>query len=117
MHMTSSTIPSQTPITGKEELNDLSQPVQALAQFYRAFNNRDLTLMERNWDNSAEAAMDNPVGGIRRGWTGIRGKTIDLSIRTTRLFRRAADGTWKQIHHHGSIDDPQLLATYQASVR
>ena len=34
--------PIQEPITGNEELGDLSQPPQALAQFYRAFNTRDL---------------------------------------------------------------------------
>ncbi len=28
--------------------------------------------MQANWDNSAGAAMDNPLGGIKRGWTEIR---------------------------------------------
>jgi len=26
------------------------------------------------------------------------------------------DGKWKQVHHHGSIDDPRLLAQYQSAV-
>jgi hypothetical protein len=34
--------PVQEPITGNEELGDLSQPKQALVQFYKAFNSRDL---------------------------------------------------------------------------
>jgi ketosteroid isomerase-like protein len=38
-----------------------------------------------------------------------------LQIRTTRVFRYA--GTWQQIHHHGSIDDPDMLSTYQQSIR
>jgi hypothetical protein len=38
-----------------------------------------------------------------------------LRIRTTRIFTYA--GTWLQIHHHGSIDDPALLAAYQQAVR
>ncbi len=46
--------------------------MQALAQFYRALNSRDIKLMQANWDNSAGAAMDNPLGGIKRGWTEIR---------------------------------------------
>jgi hypothetical protein len=25
-------------------------------------------------------------------------------------------GRWPQVHHHGSIDDPQLLANYQALI-
>ena len=35
--------PTQEPITGNEELGDMSQPQQALAQFYHAFTraNRD----------------------------------------------------------------------------
>jgi hypothetical protein len=45
-----------------------SLPVQALAEFYKAFNTRDLALMAENWEPSEEAAMDNPVGDITRGW-------------------------------------------------
>lgn len=146
------------PITGREEIGDRSQPLQALAEFYRAFNGRDLELMAANWDDSTDAAMDNPVGGIKRGWPEIRrvyerifasgarvyvefhdytlhvhgdvfwavgrergrlertGALLDLAIRTSRVFRRV-DGRWRQIHHHGSIDDPQLLDAYQKAVR
>jgi hypothetical protein len=39
--------PVQIPITGNEELGDLSEPQQALAQFYRAFNTRDLKMMTK----------------------------------------------------------------------
>src|SRR3954471_24616943 len=63
--------PIQTPVTGDEPQGDLSLPEQALAQFYRAFNSRDLELMEQNWMESDEAAMDNPLGGIKRGWREI----------------------------------------------
>lgn len=145
-------------ITGDEELGDRSLPVQALAEFYKAFNTRDLPLMAENWEPSAEAAMDNPVGGITRGWADIRsvyerifgspaqvrvefhdytlhvGESVfyavgrergrfvtpagalDLRIRTTRIFRRTG-GRWRQVHHHGSIDDPALLERYQRAVR
>jgi ketosteroid isomerase-like protein len=147
----------QQPVTGREELGDLSEPRQVLAQFYKAINGRDMTLMEQNWDRTREAAMDNPLGGIKRGWSEIRqiydrlfatratyffefwdytlhrsgdvfwgvgrergrltkaGETLDIAIRTTRLFRRS-DGRWQQIHHHGSIEDPVMLARYLAAV-
>jgi hypothetical protein len=59
--------PIQEPITGEEDLGDLTRPEEALAQFYRALNSRDLALLEQNWDTSYEAAMDNPLGGIMRG--------------------------------------------------
>jgi hypothetical protein len=57
--------PIQNPITGNEDLGDLSQPQQALAQFYRAFNTRDLKMMDENFAHSDEVAIDNPLGGIR----------------------------------------------------
>lgn len=151
-------VPVQDAITGREPQSDLAEPLQALAQFYRALNARDMSLMEQNWDNTDQAAMDNPLGGIKRGWAEIKpvyerlfrvdgsyhfefydytlhrfgdvfyvvgrergqvskpGTELDMKIRTTRLFR--FDGKrWRQVHHHGSIEDPQLLAAYQAATR
>jgi hypothetical protein len=60
------------PITGRENLGDLSRPDQALAQFYKAFNTRDIDLMSQNWDSSAESSLDNPLGGVKPGWAGMR---------------------------------------------
>jgi ketosteroid isomerase-like protein len=148
----------QLPVTGREEKSELLPPMRALSEFYEALNNRDLTVMERNWANSNEAVMDNPVGGIKRGWKEIRivyemifknpaqywfefydysfhdageifyvvGRergefrmgetTLEMAIRTTRVFRLIGD-RWRQVHHHGSIDDPELLAAYQKAIR
>jgi hypothetical protein len=64
--------PVKEPITGREEPIDPATPTGALAEFYRAFNRRDLRLMEANWHADDEASMDNPLGGIRRGWDDIR---------------------------------------------
>jgi ketosteroid isomerase-like protein len=147
----------QKAITGKEEQGDLSAPYQSLVQFYRAFNSGDMKMMSENWWQSDDIAMDNPLGGIKRGWAEIqpvyewifdgpaevyveyfdytiheteemfyavgreRGyfrlgeEKVTLAIRTSRIFRRV-NGRWKQSHHHGSIEDPQLLAKYQAAV-
>jgi ketosteroid isomerase-like protein len=144
-------------ITGREELGELSRPEQVVAQFYRAFNGRDLAGLAASWEPSEEAVMDNPVGGIARGWEAIRAiyerlfagdarlyvefhddtihgsasmfyavgrergrfergpVALDLAIRTTRVFRRV-NGTWRQIHHHGSIEDPALLGAYRDAV-
>ncbi len=113
--------------------------------------------MSRNWAQTHEIAMDNPLGGIKRGWEEIRavyerifngpakvyvefydytihesgdmfyavgrergefslcGSTIKLPVRTSKIFKRM-DGTWKQVHHHGSIDDPDLFRRYQTAV-
>lgn len=132
-------------------------PLHALNEFYTAFNSRNLTRMSQVWLQMAEASMDNPLGGISRGWDSISavysklfnsaarvrvefhdytlhvrndfflavgrergefskgGIALPLAIRTSRLFIRV-DGAWRQLHHHGSLDDPKILADYQAAV-
>lgn len=129
----------------------------AVSEFYEALNTRDMRKMERNWAQTDEAVMDNPLGGVRRGWAEIsvvyeklfgspgryrfefydyslheaggifyvvgreRGEyrvtetVLNMAIRTTRVFR-LMDGEWRQVHHHGSIDNPALLAAYQGAV-
>jgi ketosteroid isomerase-like protein len=135
-----------------------TEPDAALEQFYAAFNRRDLALMAAHWLTSDEAVMDNPLGGIARGWDAVRAiyerifngparvqvefhdytlhgggelcyavgrergalergeRRLALAIRTTRVFRRV-EGAWRQVHHHGSMDDPALLRAYQDLVR
>lgn len=145
------------PVTGAEYRGKVVTPIDALAQFYHAFNQADLALMEANWMSGDDASMDNPLGGILRGWEEIQrvysrvfqgrarvrveffdyslheaddffyvvgrergtatrdAQTLSLAIRTSRLYRRYA-GVWRQVHHHGSIDSPALLESYQALV-
>jgi hypothetical protein len=44
--------------------------------------------------------------------------SVSLSIRTSRIIQWLGDDIgWKQTHHHGSIDNPKLLAEYQQAVR
>jgi hypothetical protein len=59
------------PITGVEVPQDLGAPLGALQEFYYALNHRDLERMAENWERSDEAAMNNPLGGIKRGWPDI----------------------------------------------
>ncbi len=149
--------PIETPVNGQDPIGNLAEPLQALAQFYKALNGRDIQLMEQNWVASPDAAMDNPLGGIMRGWPNIRAVyerlfavngdyrfefwdytlhrtnevflvvgrergrletergVLDFAIRTTRLFAREGSG-WRQLHHHGSIDEPEMLSKYQKLV-
>jgi ketosteroid isomerase-like protein len=151
-------LPEQIPITGREYTKGLIASLRALVEFYNAFNSRDLEKMSNNWAQTDEIAMDNPIGGIKRGWEEIRtvyerifnspakvyvefydytihetgemfyavGRergefrigefVVNLAIRTTRIYK-LFDGQWRQVHHHGSIDDPELLARYQSSVK
>ena len=147
-----------TAITGEEIVTDSGSPTAALVKFYRGFNHRDLDMVAEVWAPTKDIAMDNPLGGIRRGWKEIedvyrrlfsgparvhvefydyslintdgmfcavgreRGELVlgdtrvPLAIRTSRVYRRL-DGRWRQVHHHGSIDDPVLLARYQAALK
>lgn len=46
-------------------------------------------------------------GAFQRGDT-----RVELAIRTSRVYRKV-DGLWRQIHHHGSIEEPALLTRYR----
>jgi len=147
-----------TTINGSENLSNIeNDKLKALISFYKAFNQRDMNLMQKVWLNSNEASMNNPVGGIMREWDNIKsvydkifngkakvyvefydftmhssenmflvtgrergffekGNTkIELAIRTSRVFIKENDD-WKQIQHHGSIDNPELLKKYQDAI-
>lgn len=109
------------------------------------------------WLNDDTISMDNPLGGIKRGWGEIQSVydrifnekaevyvefydysvhstadmffvtgrergyfkagsiSLELAIRTTRVFIKS-NNEWKLIHHHGSISDPELLRSYQEAV-
>lgn len=42
---------------------------------------------------------------------------ISLNIRTSRIIQWFGERVgWKQTHHHGSIDDPKLLAEYRQAI-
>lgn len=144
-------------ITGYEDGPGDGSALDALVSFYRAFNTRDLAGLSINWLDGMRPSMDNPIGGIRRGWASIRegyeklfhgpaevkvtfhdvtseggadwhlfvgrekgictvaGSTIDLRIRTTRWFVKS-ESLWRQLHHHGSIEEPGMLASYQRAI-
>jgi len=148
---------SQAEITGTETHQGNGTALEALIGFYRAFNGGDLDALADNWAEGDAPSMDNPIGGIRRGWQAIRegysklfqgpttvhvtfhdytsqggsdwhlfagrekgtcrtpGGTLELRIRTTRWFTKQ-NGVWRQLHHHGSIEEPALLADYQRAV-
>lgn len=54
--------------------------------------------------------------GRERGSFKTEDDTISLAIRTSRVFIKHQNN-WKQLQHHGSIDNPELLKKYQKLVR
>lgn len=130
-----------------------------LESFYYAFNHRNMDVFSQIWANDELIQLNNPLGGILRGYESIanlyqgifigpasvwvelsdiveyqsndmvvfagrehgeftKGEiSVSLSIRTSRIIQwLGTDVGWKQTHHHGSIDDPKLLAEYQKAV-
>lgn len=56
--------------------------------------------------------------GRETGEFALGDKVVPLSIRTSRIVQWIGPEIgWRQTHHHGSIDDPRLLDTYQRAVR
>jgi hypothetical protein len=53
--------------------------------------------------------------GREKGICESSSGTLLLRIRTTRWFVRRG-GVWRQLHHHGSIEEPTLLAAYQRAI-
>ena len=59
-------------ITGKESPAGDGSALDALIDFYRSFNASDLKALAANWADGEAPSMDNPIGGIRRGWPAIK---------------------------------------------
>ena len=53
--------------------------------------------------------------GRERGRFQMEDVSLDLAIRTSRLYRHDGE-RWRQLHHHGSIEQADLLTRYQAAV-
>ena len=56
------------------------------------------------------------AAGRERGYFKTAAITIELSIRTSRVYQ-VINGVWRQLHHHGSIDQPELLEQYQSALK
>lgn len=60
-------------INGSEPLASIDDDkLKSVVLFYKAFNQRDLDLMQKVWLSGEASSMNNPVGGIMRGWDNIK---------------------------------------------
>lgn len=56
--------------------------------------------------------------GRESGEFSRAGTVVPLAIRTSRVIQWfGAQAGWRQVHHHGSIDNAEALAAYQRAVR
>jgi ketosteroid isomerase-like protein len=55
------------------------------------------------------------VVGRERGFLNVNNEKVELAIRTTRIYV-LHDGSWRQAHHHGSMDNAELLDQYQRTI-
>ncbi len=93
-------MPEQKPVTGREERKGLPASLRALSEFYDAFNSRDLVKMSDNWAQTGDVAMDNPLGGIKRGWEEIKAVYERIFSGPARVYVEFYDYT---IHEAGEM--------------
>ena len=67
-------------------------------------------------DFTSQGGGDWPLFvGREKGVCRTPGTVIDLRFRTTRWFTKS-NGRWRQLHHHGSVEEPALLGDYQRAI-
>ncbi len=90
----------QSAISGARHQSAPTTPEATLEEFYAAFNGRDIALMTRNWSDSADASMSNPLGGIRRGWDEIKAGYHRLFTGPARVYVEFYDYS---VHEAGDV--------------
>jgi hypothetical protein len=69
------------------------------------------------WDYTVDRVGDAFWAVGRERGTYLDGGAVQpLNMRTSRIYQ-LVDGRWRQIHHHGSIEDAKLLEEFQDAVR
>lgn len=89
---------------------------EAIAQGYRRLFEGPATVRVEFFDVTSQGGPDHHLFvGRERGTCVSPSGTLDLRIRTSRLFV-VIEGEWRQRHHHGSIEEPALLGAYQTVI-
>ncbi|MDH5228975.1 MAG: nuclear transport factor 2 family protein [Gammaproteobacteria bacterium] len=81
----------------------------------RLFHGHAKVFVEFHDFNYSETETCAVFIGRERGWVRSGDVQLDLAIRTSRVFFKI-ESQWRQVHHHGSIDNAELLANYQKFV-
>lgn len=95
-------------------LGDIKHGWNDIREIYKKIFSGKASVSVEFYDYSIHATEHMFVAvGRERGILELNGNKTELSIRTSRIYK-FNNGQWKQIHHHGSMDNPQLLHTYQS---
>lgn len=98
-------------------LGGVLRGIEPIAELYgRIFDGPAQVWVELS--DIVEFALDDVAvfAGRERGELVLGDEHVPLAIRTSRVFAFVPAIGWRQVHHHGSIDDPELLGRYQAAV-
>jgi hypothetical protein len=96
-------------VRGREEI---------VALYERIFESR--AAIQVRFEDAVEYCYGDVVvfAGRERGSYRSNDADLPLEIRTTRVFAFTSTlGAWRQIHHHGSIDDLATLDRYRHAVK
>ena len=89
---------------------------QEISEVYQRIFTGDAEVYVEFYDYSIHQTSDLFCAvGKERGYFKSSEETLNLAIRTSRVYRKQA-GRWLQLHHHGSIETPALLQSYQSAV-
>ncbi len=119
-------IDAMTAVWSHHELAQLNNPVggilrgggEAVALYGRIFDSG--TRLEVTFGDAV--TYQQPTAAVFAGreigtYAAAGGQPTPLVIRTSRFFGYDdTAGQWVQLHHHGSIDNPDALRAYQSAV-
>lgn len=95
----------------------ISRGPEAIQALYSAVVSGRVRVQVAFCDAVGYATADSlTFAGREEGHYLIDGAEVPLSIRTTRCLLYLPDVGWRQVHHHGSIDDASALSAYQRAI-
>ncbi|KDA52908.1 hypothetical protein EG19_08710 [Thermoanaerobaculum aquaticum] len=99
-------------------LGGITRGIDDICALYQRIFDGPARVWVEFYDVVEYAGQDMVVfAGRERGELTQDGVTVPLAIRTTRVFQYfGGELGWRQVHHHGSIDDPDSLARYRRAV-
>ncbi|HEY9053053.1 MAG TPA: nuclear transport factor 2 family protein [Gammaproteobacteria bacterium] len=97
-------------------LGGLKRGWNEISNVYDKIFNGNANVYVEYYDYSIEATDTMfYAAGRERGFIESGKEKFELDIRTTRIYR-FINNQWRQVHHHGSMDNPVVLAKYQSLV-